>query len=378
MELIKRDHCVLTEKKDLEFLYSFSNLPAFIGCTTESEETDIKVDMDWYISKETGCIQINPLIPLEILYKSCHLSLTPGKIWTEHHIKFAEFINKYDPKSVFEIGGGLGILPTEYYKNHLEIPWTIIEANPMPIEGCKAKFIKGFFDENFVFETKPDLIVFSHLLEHIYEPQKFLQNIANVQKQDDLLLFSFPNMEVGFKEKFINCINFEHNMYLPEEHIDYLILTAGYHIIEKSYYLTHSIFYAVEKDTQRVIEKLCPNLYAKNQLLFDEYIYYYTTFITSLNEQVKTSNSRIYIFGAHIFTQFLINFGLNTDKIIKILDNDSNKQGKRLYGTSFLVDSPRCLADEEDPVVILKVGAYANEIKEDILNNINPNVTFIE
>jgi hypothetical protein len=74
----------------------------------------------------------------------------------------------------------------------------------------------------------------------------------------------------------------------------------------------------------------------------------------------------------------MLNFWLNTSRIASLLDNDSNKQEKRLYGTSLKVNSLKILADTKNPVVILKAGIYNKEIKGDILNNINPNVTFWE
>ena len=61
-----------------------------------------------------------------------------------------------------------------------------------------------------------------------------------------------------------------------------------------------------------------------------------------------------------------------------LLDNDINKHGKRLYGSAMLVNSPKILKDENSPIVILKAGVYNDEIKKDILENINANVTFWE
>ena len=84
------------------------------------------------------------------------------------------------------------------------------------------------------------------------------------------------------------------------------------------------------------------------------------------------------IFGAHVFAQYLIEFGLDTGRIVSLLDNDAKKQGRRLYGTSLMVQSPRVLKDVRDPVVILKAGVYNQEIKDDILGKINPATTFLE
>ena len=54
------------------------------------------------------------------------------------------------------------------------------------------------------------------------------------------------------------------------------------------------------------------------------------------------------------------------------------KRGNRLYGTSFNVDSPKIVKDKDNVAVILKTASYNDEIKNDILCNINSSVTFWE
>ncbi|EAH8819161.1 SAM-dependent methyltransferase, partial [Campylobacter jejuni] len=83
-------------------------------------------------------------------------------------------------------------------------------------------------------------------------------------------------------------------------------------------------------------------------------------------------------FGAHLFGQYLIFQGLNTEKIINILDNNPSKQEKRLYGTKFIVKSPKILKDQDDSLVILNAGVYNDEIEKDILENINKNIRILK
>ena len=90
------------------------------------------------------------------------------------------------------------------------------------------------------------------------------------------------------------------------------------------------------------------------------------------------SKEPVYLFGAHIFSQMLLNFGLCRNRIRCVLDNDPLKQGKRLYGTPFFVESPKGLKGKEKPMVILNAGAYTEEIKTDILSNINGNAVIVE
>lgn len=88
--------------------------------------------------------------------------------------------------------------------------------------------------------------------------------------------------------------------------------------------------------------------------------------ISDLNQKMSQANREFYLFGAHVFAQFLIQMGLNTDKVVCLLDNDPNKQARRLYGTNLKVASPRILSGVANPIVILKAGVYNQEIKKNI------------
>jgi len=101
---IQRTKDVINGNKDLEHLYKFKNFPVFMGCVSQSKNIDILEDMNWTISKGSGVIQLNPLLPLDILYPESHGAGAVGSLWADHHNQFAKFIQKQDPKSVLEIG----------------------------------------------------------------------------------------------------------------------------------------------------------------------------------------------------------------------------------------------------------------------------------
>ncbi len=378
MQLVKRKSCSVSNKKDLEKLHTVSNFPIFMGCVNSDRNADITADMIWTISKSSGLIQLSELIPLKILYKDSHGSGDIGRIWTEHHREFAEFISKYSPKSVLEIGGGHGRLAYEY-ERYDNIPWTIIEPNPSPIKETKAKFINGFFDKNFKHEKKFKTIVHSHVFEHVYNHDNFMNDVSSFMKDDGHLIFTLPNMLNMLKNKYTNCLNFEHTVFLTEPYVEYLLSKYGFEIIEKKYFRhDHSIFYSTVKTSNKKIIEISKDLYSINKKIYNDYRIFHEKLITDLNNLISESKKSIYLFGAHIFSQYLICSGLNTSNIDCLLDNDPNKQGKRLYGTSMLVKSPNCLKSVNKPLIILKAGVYNDEIKKDILDNINASAEFIE
>lgn len=379
MNTIERDFCVLTKEKDLEPLYTFKNFPVYMGCTDAPGEQDIFADMKWSISRRTGCIQLNPLLPLDTVYALPHQSGQTGNLWMEHHSEFARFIAKFSPASVLEIGGAHGILSTLYHREQKQqIPWNILEPNPQPVDGCPARFIRGFLDANFRADGSYDVIIHSHFFEHTYYPSDIIELMANNLKENSYLIFSMPNLQIMLKRNYTNCLNFEHTFYLTEPHVEYLLARHSFKIICKKYFKDdHSIFYAAQKlSASSVPVPAIPNEYAENKNDFMNYISYHLNMVEDLNRRIVEFDVPVYLFGAHVFSQYLIQYGLDQTRIVKILDNDPLKQGKRLYGSRLMVDSPKCLKNINKAAVILKAGVYNAEIKYDIIHNINGNITF--
>ena len=380
MELVSRSKNVISQSKDLEVLHSLNSFPVFMGCVEHDESKDLHADLSWSISPNNGILQLISLIPINILYQSQHNAGAVGGLWIEHHQIFANFIQSQAPRSVLEIGGAHGILSREYKKLN-KIDWTILEPNPSPAEGVSAEFIEGFFDDNFTFDGEFDTIIHSHVFEHVYYPDEFIKHISGFLENGQNLIFSLPNMEQMLKRKYTNCINFEHTVFITEPYVEHLLSKHGFRQISKEYFKEdHSIFYAYVKDSSTPLVELPKGLYEHNKILYLDYVDYHNKLISDLNVKIdKTSNDRpIYLFGAHVFAQYLIEFGLNIDRIVCLLDNDIKKQGKRLYGTSMIVESPKMLAGIDNPIVILKAGVYNKEVSDDILDNINSGTIFWE
>ncbi len=377
MKYIIRDKSLLTDKNNLEHLYTFMDFPVFMGCVGQSESQDIKSDMVWDICRDTGLIQLRNLIPLDVLYMDQHNDGT-GTVWQKHYQEFAEFIKKNnDGKNILEIGGAHDVIANNYFALDPQAKWTTVEPNPQYIKNEKIKIIKGLFDDKFVIDENIDAVIHSHVFEHVYQPIEFMQHISQYLQKGQKHIFTFPNMVEMLKKKFTNCLNFEHTVFLTEDITDYLLQKFGFKILDKQYYGNpHSIFYATEKSKAQDNMLLPQNRYYEYKKIFMDFVNYHLDIVNDINKKIELSDKPVYLFGAHIFSQYLIGFGLNTEKISNILDNSPIKIGKRLYGTSLMVDSPKILAGKGKVNIILKAGIYNEEIKKDILENVNQEVTF--
>jgi len=330
-----------------------------------------RVDI-WGIDPKCGAIQLTKLVPLEILYQEQHVDGT-GATWSKYYEDFAKFIHYQNPNNVLEIGGGSGQLAQNVTKINAKIKWTVIEPNPIIKETNQIKVIAGFFDSSLKVEEKIDTIVLSQVLEHIYNPRKFILDIFNFLPVNGKVIIAYPQITSWLGKKYTNALNFEHTI-LIDDFIEYLFIENGFAVSDKNMYKDHSTFFVIEKKEKKLSTSI-PNKYKEYKSLFLNFISYHEKLVKELNLKIQNTSKPVYLFGAHIFATYLFSFGLDM-RLAGILDNSKLKQNRRFYGTDFVVSSPSVLKGLGEVNIILKAGLYNDEIKKDILENINPSVKF--
>jgi len=375
LEAISRNHSIVTGKNNLESLFCIPQFPIFFGCVDQPETADEKMDMSWSICPESGVIQLEKLVPLEKLYQFQHFDGT-GATWKQYYLDFANYIKEQNALNILEIGGGIGNLAKEFINITDKTTWTIVEPNPVcKLEG-RIKTIASFFDSSFKYSGQVDTIVHSQVLEHMYDPQEFIRDVSMFIKPGNKMVFGFPNLKLFLERKYTNAINFEHTLFLTEYFVDYFLLKNKFSILDKTYYKEH-IFYTAQKEEYSEDNINFENKSVEYKRIFDNFIGYHKQLVNNLNNKISLFDGPVYVFGAHIFSQYLFEFGLEKSKIKGILDNSELKKGKRLYGYPFLVYDPETIRELKTVAVVLKVGQFRDEILKQLIS-INPNVKILE
>lgn len=379
MEYIVRDASVITGKKDLEHLLLLKDFPVFIGAASQSIKKDLFADLSFAIDKATGIIQLDKLLLPGLIYTEYH-SEALGKVWEDHHKAFINFMSKTKISSVLEIGGSNGALAKAYIAKHKIKKWIIVEPNPAVESDEIIQVIPTLFDEKTKIKDKIDSVVHSHVLEHIFYSREFLSSIAKFMDKNSYHIFSVPNLYAYLKNKQSNTINFEHTIFLTEYFIDYLLAIYGFKIIKKKRFLNHSIFYMTKKvedlKHSSILNYSKQNKYRTYKNLFLTAMSDIDQFVQRINARIKESKDPVYLFGAHVFSQMLIYKGISKN-IQGVLDNSQLKQHKRLYGTNCKIFSPEIITNDKNPIVILRVGAYQDEVRQQ-LKSLNKNVRILE
>ena len=304
-----------------------------------------------------------------------------GKTWRDHHNAFVDFTDEQCYGNILELGGGNLSLANKIAVSDRVRQYEVADSNIFKSTVAVEKIIfnEKLFDLSLIEDKKYDFVIHSHVLEHLYEPLDSLKKIRRILKSNGKMIFSVPMINNMLKKGHTNALNFEHTYYLNKEIVEYMLHASGF-VIEKSLlysspaledWCLFAICSIQETNTRLDIS----NMPEKD---FQKFIDLNKHAVMSLNEQLKNHReSEKFIFGGHIFTQFLLNFGLEND-FICVLDNDKEKHNEFLYGTDLIVRSPKILSEYSNPVVVLRAGPYNGEIKQDILQNINNKTIFLE
>ena len=111
---------------ELKNIYTLEKTPISLSCVSSIEKYDYS-NMSFSECIICNTIQLDKLIPLELLYSKSHNYVSVGETWKGYFELFNENINKViKDKNILEIGcpsGKLALSHNEYNK------WYIIEPN---------------------------------------------------------------------------------------------------------------------------------------------------------------------------------------------------------------------------------------------------------
>lgn len=394
--MIYRDHDEITGSYgQMDFVYGLDKVPVYMGCTDQPPEKDNFFQMNWYASRESGILQMSPLVPLEYVYQSQHNAVI-GNIWEAHHSKFGTFLHDSVTQfnisvdktvTLLEVGGAHGALARKYMTEYSSgNEWHMVDPNPMISSTPNVQVHKMFFQE--LAETNPsliqrtDVVVHSHLMEHLYTPKDFIESLSSSLRMGTLLVFSVPDLHRLIELK-ATSLHVEHTIFIRQEYIESLLRHSGWDVLSVDPYRVgkypHSLFFCarfVNKDSASGAQILlqastATQLYRSNKRLaldWFETLMKDAKFLTNIVRH--NAETKFFVFGAHVFTQMLLAAGIDASHIEAVIDNDKLKHGKRLYGSNLFVkpvDHLVSISPGSSHVLFLRAGPYSEEIEDQII-----------
>lgn len=190
------------------------------------------------------------------------------------------------------------------------------------------------------FETKEsfDLILLTHVLEHLYTPQDILSKCRKIQDMDkEAFIYVEVPLMANVESLCPGFFSFEHINYYTRENLTYSLYEAGYSPVSlvEHYNSNLSPIIGILASTKKQNHiNFSSNEYEKNKLIVraykDKEIHYWQKCLDTITEQLN-SPGRIYLWGAGVHTSQLLE---NTDLLDKhhidgLLDTSSLKWGVR-------------------------------------------------
>ncbi len=293
-----------------------------------------------------------------------------GKIKSvNRHISIIKNEFKNFPNSILEVSSMNSFNLKMMKKNGAKKIYSL-EPNERVANLLKKENIKVFNNkiENFKSNLKFDLIILSHVLEHLYNPLIALKKCFNVQKQNQKILVEVPLFERVENYK-IGSMGLEHIHYFSEKNLNELISSAGYRIdfVSKIFKSTEFPFITIiaSKISKTKIEKA--NNFKTNFENLKKYIEFTSLEWKRVENKLKKIPTDIpkYLFGAGPFTSQLL-FYTEFDKknLFGVLDNSIIKQGKNLGKYKIL--SPKNKNLKKNSIIIISSSALQDDIYESI------------
>lgn len=363
-------HCLICNSDDPDFLFQEDWPVVGVG----------NVEIGFCICKGCGFVYQNPLVP-ETVMKACYENLSnytnPSRAGMPTDTKRMlvqsqlDFINPYIERSarVLQIGSSDGYTLSQFKSAGCEVkgvePSTAAAHLAWKLYGVATH--NGFFEEYEAEENEShDLIVMTHVLEHIYDPESVLRKCADILSSDGLLYIEVPAL-VGSDAWSPTYFSFEHVSYFSPLTLRNLLAKSGFNIVGDvhlvSYKGNNSALRCVAKPMQpRGEERFASDYHHAAKECFS-YVDRNMRFWSSINELVNDrmgDGDQLVVWGAGIHTSQLFS---RTDMLKNrscklVIDSDPQKHGKSIDGIPVVGFDECYLADPKNFIVI---STYAGE-----------------
>ena len=219
---------------------------------------------------------------------------------------------------------------------------------------------------------KYDCLILSHVLEHIYDIDKFIETISLNITDNGLLYIEIPNAEYYDKITDI-CplqeINIEHINFFSKYALNKLLIKHNYHTVSliDDYFMIKDYKYYVIR-----------GIFSKNKqnTSFKNYLYNGTEQMSKYSFTNLNNYKNIYVYGCGQFLFKIFDNICNNTNVINVIDDNpcySNKKISNVDVIDYLKNNEIC----NDGDVVLLTSLIHDQTLKIKLKKINKNITIL-
>ena len=211
---------------------------------------------------------------------------------------------------------------SEFFKKNSQIYKIGNDLKHSGVEVCQHLISKKKFNQKF------DLIISRHIVEHVFDLDKFFISLEKISTKDTLIYFEVPDVEKLLKIKDYNLIWEDHTNYFTLNSFEDFLLKKNYQIVYKkkiNQSFEDLICVIVKKNPTKIKNFKKKSLKMKNLIIsFKKYFFLNKKKIN--NFFLKNQKYIFFIFGAGHLTNTFIHLNNLTNFIDFIIDDDKNKK----------------------------------------------------
>lgn len=283
---------------------------------------------------------------------------------------FKEYLT--DDSQILDFGCGLGDFSKFMLeKGHVNIvAMEVSEVNATEAQRKGVNCLVGDgLSEKPDFEKKFDLIVVSHVLEHIWDSKKVFSNVKKWLKDDGKIYIEVPDAarycDVDFPPYFF--FTYEHVTHYVEEMLYNMENSFGLKLLSHESYLkceSYFVFFGLFQNSG--VESGV--IYSEGaKMAIEKYKKFSDDRIAPFVRKLEESQEKLILWGIGASTAQLLDKTFDHCRVIKLVDNNPARQGLyfRIGEASLCIEAPETVDNQEMTIVILPT-MYKNAIIEQI------------
>lgn len=373
-------NCPICGSTNHSLFLSISDVPVHCNlmCGRHGDALNVaKGDIDLTLCKRCGHVFNSAFDPALMQYSgSYENSLHFSERFREYTNWLAEqLIERYslNDKKIAEIGCGQG----DFLKlvcnsgGNKGIGFDPSYRDELDTEGNNhgVSIIKEFYSDQ-LSESEIDFIICRHVLEHIHDPQSFLQMINRTVdgRVNTNLFFEVPSLLWTLRDLSIWDIIYEHYSYFSSYSLSLLFSKCGFSV--RAIYETYEKQFLCIEASKSTQQKEKFKLDCSSIAELENYTDYFTEkFQNKVGESKKIfadskrAKNKIVLWGAGSKGVTFLNILNIGNQVRYVVDINPHKHGKYIAGTGQEIVDPKFLKIYEPDYIIVMNPIYLNEIK---------------
>jgi len=267
---------------------------------------------------------------------------------------FSELEPDWFPQNVLEVGCQRGFLLNEFQKRGAK---KVVGIEPGEVDpwvnesGTTLNIRRGILNRDILKEKDFDLVYSLQVLEHVEDPNEFLQIIFDSLKVEGRLFLAVPNEFYSLKEGNIGMFLFQHLNYFTPDTLEALLNKNGFNVIALISSRHRALMVMAQKMPKnwRASSKGFDINCLRNLLKgYQKKVLEKLDFIRKLSKCTKDKTLGFYgVAGTSNIFSWLPELKNNR---VSVFDSDSTTWGKAFGGVPCLVKSPEELNSVENVI----------------------------